>query len=100
MNSGENIITAGNLDAEMAWADGRENPASAAWQDASKGAIFDYALWEPGYTEVRHLHVKNVGEMAFQYKLMVAAGAEVSQLADAIDVYCIAPAQQVTSRPA
>lgn len=93
-----NIVESGNLDAKMQWADGKQSPASASWKDASQGAIFEYALWEPGYTQVRHLHVKNAGNLAFKYQLSIAAGAEVSELSDVIDVYCISPAMQLSSR--
>ena len=93
-----NIVQSGNLDAEMQWANGKQSPASASWKDASQGAVFDYQLWEPGYTQVRHLHVKNAGNLAFKYQLSIAAGAEVSKLSDVIDVYCISPARQISSR--
>ena len=93
-----NIVESGNLDAKMQWADGKQSPASASWKDASQGAIFEYALWEPGYTQVRHLHVKNAGNLAFRYQLSIAAGAEVSSLSDVIDVYVISPAKAISGR--
>lgn len=93
-----NIVESGNLDAKMQWADGKQSPASASWKDASQGAIFEYALWEPGYTQVRHLHVKNAGNLAFKYQLSIAAGAEVSSLSDVIDVYVISPAEAISGR--
>ncbi len=93
-----NIVATGNLDARMQWADGKQSPASVSWKDASEGAIFEYALWEPGFTQVRHLHVENVGNLAFKYQLSIAAGAEVSRLSDVIDVYVISPAQKIDSR--
>ncbi|MBQ6950265.1 MAG: hypothetical protein IJN44_02095 [Clostridia bacterium] len=93
-----NIVESGNLDAKMQWADGKQSPASASWKDASQGAIFEYALWEPGYTQVRHLHVKNAGNLAFKYQLSIAAGAEVSSLSDVIDVYVISPAKAISGR--
>ena len=93
-----NIVESGNLDAKMQWADGKQSPAFASWKDASQGAIFEYALWEPGYTQVRHLHVKNAGNLAFKYQLSIAAGAEVSSLSDVIDVYVISPAKAISGR--
>jgi predicted ribosomally synthesized peptide with SipW-like signal peptide len=40
----------------------------------SDSAVFDdKALYEPNYTQVVHLKVENVGDMAFDYQLMVDA---------------------------
>ena len=95
-----NIIKSGDLDVEMFWADGKEDPASATWQNAAEGAIFNYELWEPGYTVVRHIKIDNVGSLAFKYQLNILANGEVSKLADVIDVYFVDPAVQVANRAA
>jgi len=103
VTSSTNIISAGNLDVEMYWADGTQAvPAadSTNWKDASTGAIFNYNLWEPGYTEVRHIKIANVGTLALQYKVSIEATGEVSDLADVIDVYFVDPAVQVADRTA
>ncbi len=93
-----NIIKSGTLDVTMKWAKGTEDPASATWKDASEGAIFDYDLWEPGYTEVRHVRISNVGSLALKYEVRIAATGEVSELADVIDVYYIEGGVQITDR--
>lgn len=98
VTSAGNIIRSGVLDVEMFWADGTKDPQNAQWQDASTGAIFDYSLWEPGYTEVRHLKIENRGNLALEYQLRIVPNGEVSQLADVIDVYHIAPAEQILRR--
>ena len=98
--SGNNIIKTGTLDIDMQWADGKEDPATATWNDASTGAIFNYDLWEPGYTEVRHVKIINKGTLALQYQLQIAAEGEVSDLADVIDVYFLDSATQITGREA
>ena len=98
VTSGGNIIKSGKLDVEMYWADGTQDPASAEWKDASTGAIFDYSLWEPGYTEVRHIKIANEGNLALQYQLQIVANGEVSKLSDVIDVYYIDPAEQIADR--
>ncbi len=103
VTSGENIIASGTLDAEMYWADGTEAvPAdgSASWKDASDAntKIFDYDKWEPGYVQVRHIKIANVGNLAFKYQLSIEANGQVSELADVIDVYFVDPATQVASR--
>ena len=95
-----NIIKSGTLDVEMYWAKGTEAPESANWNDASTGAIFNYDLWEPGYTEVRHIKIENKGSLALKYQLSIAANGEVSELADVIDVYYLDPAQQLSERSA
>ncbi|MBR3691325.1 MAG: SipW-dependent-type signal peptide-containing protein [Clostridia bacterium] len=101
--SENNIIKSGTLDIEMNWADGTEAvPAdgAAAWKNASTGAIFNYDKWEPGYVEVRHIQIKNVGTLALKYQLNIKANGEVSKLADVIDVYYADPAVQVADRDA
>ena len=90
-----NIIKSGTLEVTMKWAKGTEDPASATWEDASEGAIF---LWEPGYTEVRHVRISNVGSLALKYEVRIAATGEVSELADVIDVYYIEGGAQITDR--
>ena len=98
VQSTNNIIKSGNLDVEMYWADGKENPETAAWKNASEGTIFNYDLWEPGYVEIRHVKIENVGNLALKYDLKINPTGPVSELADVIDVYYVDPAQQVTSR--
>ena len=81
-----NVITAGELKAEMWYKD-----EAGTMQDASTGAIFDYQNWEPGYTQVKELTLKNVGSLAFKYDLRVYPDTEVvageTNLADVIEVY-------------
>ena len=98
VTSAGNIIQSGSLDIEMFWAEGKEDPATVAWNDASEGAIFDYDKWEPGYTEVRHIKIENKGSLALAYKLSIVANGEVSDLSDVIDVYYLDPAAQITDR--
>ena len=98
VTSSGNIIKSGTLDVEMYWADGTEAPDSATWTDASTGAIFNYDKWEPGYVEVRHIKIANVGTLALKYQIKIVANGEVSDLADVIDVYYVDPAVQVSDR--
>ena len=98
VTSAGNIIKSGNLDVALEWANGTEALDTATWQDASTGAIFNYDLWEPGYTEVRHVRVSNKGNLALKYEIRIAANGEVSKLADVIDVYYIKDGKQITSR--
>lgn len=93
-----NIIKSGSLDVSMHWADGKTDPAAASWTDASVGAIFNSKLWEPGYVEVRHIKISNVGTLALKYQLNIAANGDVSALADVIDVYFLDPAAKIENR--
>ena len=100
VTSANNIIKSGNLDVEMYWADGTKAVPTedAGWTDASTGAIFNYDLWEPGYTMVRHIKIANEGSLALKYHVSIVANGEVSDLSDVIDVYYLDPADQIASR--
>ena len=106
VTSAGNIIKSGTLDVEMTWADGTKDPTddNTAWTDASTGAIFNYDLWEPGYVEVKHVKIANVGTLAFKYQIVIKANGELTKtadgktLADAIDVYYLENAAQVADR--
>ena len=87
VSSEGNVIQTGKLKVAFEWADGATDPANTTWTDASEGAIFDYANWEPGYTEARHLKVTNVGTLALNYQMRIVANGIVSDLANVIDVY-------------
>ncbi len=100
VTSAGNIIKAGNLDVEMYWADGKEDPASATWTDASEGPIFNYDLWEPGYVDAKHIKIANIGSLALSYQLRVVANGIVSKLGDVIDVYCFENATQLNRETA
>ena len=100
VNSAGNIIQTGTLDVEMHWADGKTDPANTTWTDASTGAIFNNDKWEPGYVEVRHIKISNVGTLALKYQLHIYANGDVSDLADVVDVYFVDPAVQVADRTA
>lgn len=99
VTSAGNIIKSGTLDVTMEWRDGKDVPtATDGWTDASTGAIFNYDLWEPGYTEVRHVKISNVGSLALKYEIRITATGEVSKLADVIDVYYIKDGKQIANR--
>ena len=82
-----NIIKSGALDVEMLW----NNDNGTEWTDASKGAIFNYQYWEPGYTDVKYLKVQNKGDLAFRYQFRILpdlVDADSLMLSRVIDVYC------------
>lgn len=96
VTSSGNIIKSGSLKVTMDWAEGDEDPTAANWKDASLGAIFKSELWEPGYTEAKHIRINNIGNLAFKYQMRILANGVVSELADVIDVYYFADAQKLT----
>ena len=89
--SGSNIITAGNLDANMYFSDTLLDAESGDWKNAEGESIFTYDKWEPGYTEVKYLKIENAGNLSFKWRLYIKADGAVSELADVIDVYYVNP---------
>ncbi len=94
VTSSGNVIKTGTLDVAFTWSDDA-SAAEDTWNDVEAvGAkpIFDYELWEPGYTSVRYLKVENKGTLALKYKLQIVVhnetvnGTDV-KLSDVIDVY-------------
>lgn len=85
VTSSGNKIQAGNLklDLEML------NKETGAYESikTSKDPIFNYNLWEPGYTDVKFLKVENEGSLSLKWKAMFVSDAEVSKLAEVIDVW-------------
>ncbi len=63
VTSGNNVITAGNLDIAVEYTLDGEN-----WKDLDGATdLFQKGLWEPGHTEVVALRVKNNGTLALKY---------------------------------
>ena len=85
-----NKIEAGTLKIDLLVKDGDEYTSVKE----SQKAIFDYALWEPGYSETVNVKVANMGTLALQYNLQIVTEGLVQELlnqevmlSDAIDVY-------------
>ena len=84
VTSGNNIITAGNMDIGMYWS--KNNVDWNKTEGDSAKPIFENDNWEPGYTEVRYVKVTNDGNLAFKYKMLLSPNGTVGKLAEAIDV--------------
>lgn len=96
VTSANNIIKTGTLEIGMYWAEGDEDPATFnEWKDASKGAIFNYDKWEPGYSEAKHIKIVNEGSLALNYQMRILANGIVTELADVIDVYYFSTAKKL-----
>lgn len=52
-----------------------------------RAPIFNYHLWEPGYTDWANVKVVNTGTLALKYTMRIVASGTVSKLAEVIDVY-------------
>ena len=85
-----NIIQTGNLQVGMQWSNTLLSADSNEWNDVN-GAIFTYNNWEPGYTDVKYVKITNNGSLNLKWKLTIEAEAQVSALADIIDVYYVNP---------
>ena len=72
VTSGTNRIVAGNLDVELEYAELNDDGSIKEWKSAEKASLFDEnALWEPGYTQVVYLRVRNAGTLALNYQFSV-----------------------------
>lgn len=101
VTSTTNVIKSGTLDVGMTYQ--TEYDPDGEWLDASNESIFNYGLWEPGYTQVRYLKIENLGDLAFKYQLRIkptvtgepeldldageTSSTAESKLAEVIDVY-------------
>ncbi len=84
VTSAGNKIVSGNLNIDMSVMD--ENGTYQSVKENSD-AIFDYTLWEPGYTVWKNIKVSTTGNLALKYEMNIVLNGERSILADVIDVY-------------
>lgn len=95
VTSKNNVIQSGSLDAALYY----KKPGDTEYIDASRGAIFNTDLWEPGYIDTKIIKIENQGNLALQYQLNFTANHEVEEgqpnLADVIDVYVFSANQTV-----
>ena len=87
--SANNKITAGTLDVELyQWTDA----TTATPISESKAPVFDAdILWEPGYTSVVYLSIKNNGSLALKYKVAIeVTSVSTHNLADVME-YAVTP---------
>lgn len=77
VSSVNNLIVSGNLDVEVQFSSDLKD-----WKTFEEGVnVFDEnALWEPGYTEVVYLKVKNAGSLALKYWLDVQVFTETPSI--------------------
>ena len=80
-----NKIQAGNLKIDLELL----NKETQEWNSikTSQAPIFNYNLWEPGYTDVKLLKVENEGNLAIKWEARFVYEGTIPALAQAIDVY-------------
>lgn len=93
VTSSGNKITSGSLKVDLELLD----PDTNLWNSVkeSKTPIFTYNNWEPGYVDVKVLKIENEGSLAFKWKAMFVSEAELSDLADVIDVYVLTSESEI-----
>ena len=97
VTSSNNKIQAGTLQIDLELLD----KESGSWSSVKKSneAIFDYNLWEPGYTDVKILKVENEGNLALKWMAKFISVNELTELAKVIDVY-VCPSETELTYPA
>ncbi len=78
-----NKIQAGTLNVSLAEWDG----TAGGYVEVGKAPIFNYDLWEPGYTDIAAVKIGNEGTLALKYELDIIANGGNTDLAKVIDVY-------------
>ena len=85
VTSAGNKIQAGNLKIDLELLD----KETGNWNSikTSQAPIFNYNLWEPGYTDVKLLKVENEGNLAIKWEAKLVTEGTLNELADEIEVY-------------
>ena len=91
VTSAGNKIQAGTLKIDLELLDGND------WVSIKEDPqpIFDYDLWEPGYTDVKILKIENEGSLALKWVAKFQSAAALSKLADVIDVYVLPSTDEI-----
>ena len=93
-----NVVQSGSIKAEMYWSNDLLSVDSTEWKNADGVPVFKYDDWEPGYTDVKYIKVKNAGNLSFKWRISIEAVSEMTELADVIDVYYVNPVtEELTS---
>ena len=93
VTSAGNKIQAGTLKIDLELLDKEDG-----WESIkeSQAPIFNYDLWEPGYTDVKILKVENEGTLALKWYAKFVSENELTILANVIDVYVKPSATELT----
>lgn len=83
-----NKIISGTLDVEL-YQYVQDSEGAWSWNNITEDSdpLFEYDLWEPGYTEYVVLKVVNEGNLALKWKATFTSTTALSELAEVINVY-------------
>lgn len=71
-STGVNRIVSGNLDVGLQyWGVGEDGQKTWLTAENSEELFDENALWEPGYTQIVYLKVKNGGNLALTYAMQI-----------------------------
>lgn len=65
----------------------------------STAPVFDYSLWEPGYSDIAVLKVSNDGTLSIKWNLKLSVTG-TDELASVIEVYALISDDAITAVPA
>ena len=96
VSSTGNKIQSGSLKLKL------ERLVDSTWTDITKSTapLFDYALWEPGYTDYAVLRISNDGTLALKWEAKLIHNGTLNALADVIDVYITQFVDETPAEPA
>ncbi len=91
VTSSNNKIVAGTLKVDLQVKGGNTGYDKYTSIKESSEPVFNYELWEPGYTVWTNVKVVNEGSLALKYTLRFVSDDDLTKakLADAIDVYYV-----------
>ena len=94
VSSAGNKIQSGNLSVDLELLDKK----TGEWVSLknSSAPIFDYDKWEPGYVDTKILKIENEGSLSLKWVAKFYSEEELSILAEVIDVYVLATANEQT----
>lgn len=100
VTSAGNKIQSGTLQVDLLVKGGNTGYTKYTSVKESNAPIFNYDLWEPGYTLVTNAKVVNNGTLALKYTLKFVSADDIAsqKLAEVIDVYYAPSEVNVTSR--
>lgn len=90
VTSAGNIIKSGTLDIDLLAKGGETGYTEYTSLETAHTPVFNYTLWEPGYTSWANVKVENKGSLALKYTMTITAngtGTDLTKLAEVIDVY-------------
>ncbi len=89
VTSAQNIIQAGTLKIDLIHV---TDAGEVSIKANPEHKVFNYNLWEPGYTQMETLKIVNTGSLGLKYRLSILAydvPETAAKLADVIDVYML-----------